>query len=96
MTEPESQSDKLLGKTFRANVATMNYMQALAWTGVFFVIQIVMGALLWLAFLVSNPYDGPPGIVLTFIALIWFAGSLLLGLSIGSAMKEATKSRESV
>ena len=96
MTQEESQSDELLGKIFRAQVATMNYAQALAWTGVFLVIQIVMGAVLWLAFLVSNPYDGPPGIALTFIALIWFAGSLVVGLSIGSAMREATKSRESV
>jgi hypothetical protein len=91
-----SETDALLNKVLRAQVATMHYSQTLAWTGLFFVLQVVAGAVLWLVFLLSDSYSGPPEGLIAVIVLAWLAAAVWLIVTIAGAMQEALRSRNSI
>lgn len=91
-----SETDALLNRMLRAQVATMQYAQVLALTGLFFVLQIVVGAVLWLVFLLSDSDSGPPGGLIAVIILAWLAAAIWLVVTIAGAMQEALRSKNSV
>ena len=90
-----SETDALLTRVLRAQQATMQYTQVLAWTGLFFILQVVVGAVLWLVFLLSDSYSGPPDGLIAVIVLAWLAAAIWLLVTIAGAMQEALKSKNS-
>jgi len=89
-----SETDALLARVLRAQQATMQYTQVLAWTGLFFILQVVVGAVLWLVFLLSDSY-GPPDGLIAVIVLAWLAAAIWLLVTIAGAMQEAMKTKNS-
>jgi len=91
-----SETDALLARVLRAQQTTMQYTQVLAWTGLFFILQVVVGAVLWLVFLLSDSNSGPPDGLIAVIVLAWLAAAIWLLVTIAGAMQEALRSRNSV